>query len=111
MVNPIVACSQISCSWDQDENISKALRGEFGNIFGDVQADSEESSKSIPSKALKGSKTTKASAVKLLAPVDKIPKNYQAAYVSPSIFRPLAIDRARRYLSDRYRISYLAEMK
>ena len=24
MVNPIVACSQISCSWDQDENISKA---------------------------------------------------------------------------------------
>ena len=24
MVNPIVACSQISCSWDQDENINKA---------------------------------------------------------------------------------------
>ena len=24
MDNPIVACSQISCSWDQDENINKA---------------------------------------------------------------------------------------
>ena len=24
MVNPVVACSQITCTWDQDKNINKA---------------------------------------------------------------------------------------
>jgi len=25
MVNPVVACSQITCTWDQDKNINKDI--------------------------------------------------------------------------------------